>query len=131
MADEKQQWPNTFAHCRLYMTDGLRMMQHFILNVIAALHGHLEVVDLVIRVAAYPVEPRDSCGTTPLMDSVRAGHVPVARRLVEQSFTDSKTTDRAGRSALHLAAQVPNACQFIDCLSWDCFCAIGWFRCFD
>ncbi len=52
------------------------------------------------------IEPRDGCGTTPLMDALRAGHVSVARFLIDHKLANYESIDDTGRSALHLSAEV-------------------------
>ena len=54
---------------------------------------------------------KDTCGTTPLMDAIRAGHVAVARYFVESKIFDINTSDNIGRAPIHLAAQV--RCAYI------------------
>ena len=47
----------------------------------AALHGNFKVVEVLLGQGNYSVDKGDSCGTTPFMDAIRAGHVHVAELL--------------------------------------------------
>ncbi len=50
----------------------------------AALHGCLEVTDLLLERSSYQPDMKDSCGTTPLMDALRAGHTEIAQLLIHK-----------------------------------------------
>lgn len=71
-----------------------------------ALHGHLDVVKLLVATGTYLEELKDTCGTTPLMDAIRAGHISIARHLVENNICTIESRDGMGRASIHLAAQV-------------------------
>lgn len=72
-----------------------------------ALHGHLDVVKLLTERSQEDLhDVKDSCGTTPLMDAIRAGHVSIARHLVDTKVCSSECRDGMGRMPIHLAAQV-------------------------
>ncbi|ESN96857.1 hypothetical protein HELRODRAFT_86113 [Helobdella robusta] len=47
----------------------------------ACLHGHLEVLELLLNRCSYAGDMVDSCGTTAFMDALRFNHVPVANLL--------------------------------------------------
>ena len=52
---------------------------------LAALHGRLEVVQLLLQRCDYEADPRDSSGVTPLMDAARGGHVKVLQSLLQHN----------------------------------------------
>lgn len=66
----------------------------------------MDVVNLLIDGLNYPEDVKDTCGTTPLMDAVRSGHVEIARRLVDSKVCSCECRDGMGRLSIHLAAQV-------------------------
>ena len=47
-----------------------------------ALHGCVEAVEMMMERCGYQTDQQDSCGSTPLMDALRAGYVDVARILI-------------------------------------------------
>jgi len=49
-----------------------------------ALHGQTDTVRILLSRGSYQCDDRDSCGTTPLMDALRAGFVDVAKLLIQQ-----------------------------------------------
>lgn len=64
---------------------GQRMIylnKHFFLHIVA-LHGRLEAVQFLLNNCNYPPDATDSCGSTPLMDALRAGFVDVAHLLIQ------------------------------------------------
>ena len=58
------------------------------LFLISALHGCLEVTETLLKRCEYAVDMKDSCGTTPLMDALRAGHIDIAKLLIEKQKVD-------------------------------------------
>jgi len=70
---------------------------------VAALHGHGEVVEVLINAGA-AIDMRDTHGVTPLMEAARAGANRVLQRLVFRK-PDPAPQDSKGRTALHLACQ--------------------------
>ena len=50
----------------------------------SALHGCLGVAEVLLNRCDYAVDMKDSCGTTPIMDALRAGYLDVAQLLVEK-----------------------------------------------
>ena len=71
-----------------------------------ALHGNVDVVNVLIDGFKDPEDLKDTCGSTPLMDAVRSGHVEIARRFVDAKVCSCECRDGMGRSSIHLAAQV-------------------------
>ena len=55
---------------------------------ISALHGHCEVTTYLLKEFSYDINCKDSCGTTPLFDALRAGHVKVAGILLENGVSE-------------------------------------------
>ena len=49
-----------------------------------ALHGKLEAVRILLDRCSYNADSADSCGVTPLMDSVRGDHMDMAEFLLHQ-----------------------------------------------
>lgn len=70
----------------------------------AAMHGQLTTITYLLKHGAYQKDEKDSCGTTPLMDSLRFGFVDVADCLIKEHGADIYTTDSIGRSCVHIAA---------------------------
>ena len=70
---------------------------------IAVLKGHTAMVDLLLAHEADP-EARDMLGATPLIRAVERGHTDIARRLIATGTVDLNAADKAGVTALHLAA---------------------------
>jgi len=52
--------------------------------VYVALHGQMDAVHILLSRGSYPLDDRDCCGTTPVMDALRAGFVDVAKLLIQQ-----------------------------------------------
>ncbi len=52
--------------------------------IFSALHGCTGVVDVLLEKCNYAADMKDNCGTTPLMDAFRAGHLHVANLLIEK-----------------------------------------------
>jgi ankyrin repeat protein len=46
--------------------------------------GRWDVVSLLLAKCEYPADQGDSCGSTPLMDALRSGHVNVAKILIDE-----------------------------------------------
>uniref|UniRef100_UPI00358F20B8 ankyrin repeat domain-containing protein 16-like isoform X1 n=1 Tax=Myxine glutinosa TaxID=7769 RepID=UPI00358F20B8 len=72
--------------------------------VFSALHGHLDVVAILLQRCGYRPDERDSCGVTPFMDALKRGHVEVARLLMDTHKADERAADALGAQALHQAA---------------------------
>ena len=53
------------------------------------MHGRSDVVDVLLSRGSYQPDERDCCGTTPLMDALRAGFVNVAKMLIQQQHVRS------------------------------------------
>ena len=50
----------------------------------SALHGRLEAVKILLTRGHYEPDTTDCCGTTPLMDALRSGHVDIADLLIQR-----------------------------------------------
>ena len=44
----------------------------------------MDVTEVLLNRCDYAVDMKDSCGTTPLMDALRAGYLDVAQLLIEK-----------------------------------------------
>lgn len=70
----------------------------------AALHGNFETVHFLIVKCKCRVDIQDSCGSTALMETMKAGSVNCARFMLE-SGANVDTCDKMGRTSLHVAAE--------------------------
>ncbi|KAK1790405.1 hypothetical protein P4O66_014302 [Electrophorus voltai] len=70
----------------------------------AAMHGCLEVVEILLKRCAYKPNERDSCGVTPFMDAVRNGQLAVAKLLLERHQASPTAVDILGAQPLHQAS---------------------------
>ncbi len=70
-----------------------------------ALHGNLDVMQLLHECCAYDADSADSCGVCPVMDAARGNHVGVVKFLVETWHIDLSKEDILGRHGLHHASQ--------------------------
>ncbi|KAM4747303.1 ankyrin repeat domain-containing protein 16 [Rhinophrynus dorsalis] len=70
----------------------------------AAMHGCLEVIQVLLERCNYEPDCKDSCGLTPFMDAVQNGHLCIAQLLIEKKKVCYTTVDKMGAQALHLAA---------------------------
>lgn len=70
----------------------------------AALHGCLEVVEILLDRCDYKPDGKDSCGVTPFMDAVRNGHLGVAKLLLEKHTACPNAVDILGAQPLHQAS---------------------------
>ena len=50
-----------------------------------ALHGHLEVVRILLKRGDYRNDIADSCGSTPLMDAIKSGYTDIAELLISSN----------------------------------------------
>ncbi|CAL1531521.1 unnamed protein product [Lymnaea stagnalis] len=71
----------------------------------AALHGKTDTVLYLVQHCGYKPDERDSCGVTPLMDALRAGHLDAANFLIDYHKADVSLEDKVGRQPIHLVAQ--------------------------
>ena len=58
----------------------------------AALNGQTDVVSVLLSRGSYEADEKDSCGSTPLMDALRAGFVHIAKVLIEQQHVCKQMT---------------------------------------
>ncbi|GFN88918.1 ankyrin repeat domain-containing protein 16, partial [Plakobranchus ocellatus] len=75
------------------------------LHTAAALNGRSEAVVWMLSKCQFLPDSPDSCGVTPFMDALRGGHMDVAKSLLRTHKVKVEREDRAGRQALHHAAQ--------------------------
>ncbi|GFR64973.1 ankyrin repeat domain-containing protein 16 [Elysia marginata] len=76
----------------------------------AALHGRCEAISLLLSECGYEPDCVDSCGVTPFMDALRGGHVDIAKVLLKTGKVMVEREDKAGRQAIHQAAQSGQKC---------------------
>lgn len=76
------------------------------------MHGHLEVTRLLIEDSSLPPEEQvlivDSCGTTPIMECCRFGHVELLKYLVGLGQEDGnflQVCNSQGQNCLAIAAE--------------------------
>ena len=72
--------------------------------ILAALHGHVEVVRLLVEKLGAKVNQANQQGATALMLAAQFGHVDVVRLLVEKLGAKVNQADQKGTTALMLAA---------------------------
>ena len=73
----------------------------------ASIHGNLECIKIILSYTTQPIfylTSRDSCGSTPVMDSVRGGHLQVMEYLSQIHPESINTQDSLGRNVLHIAS---------------------------
>ncbi|CAG0904668.1 unnamed protein product [Darwinula stevensoni] len=93
-----------------------------------ALHGRRETVEILLKVMDQlgdSLDLTDSCGTTPLFDALRAGHVDTAMTLVHTGKVNVHHKDKLGRTLVHVVAQagqVPSLEYVVSdlCLNINC-----------
>ena len=74
----------------------------------ASIHGNLECIKIILNHTRQPIvylTARDSCGSTPVMDAVRGGHLQVTEYLSQIDPESIYAQDSLSRNCLHLAAQ--------------------------
>ena len=76
--------------------------------VFLALHGHLDVVNVLLQKGHYTCDVMDSCGSTPLMDALRSGHIDIAELLISLN----KVTHGSAVSFLTLANDLAELNKF-------------------
>ncbi|XP_067930587.1 ankyrin repeat domain-containing protein 16-like [Watersipora subatra] len=71
----------------------------------AVIHGRFEATQLLLSPpCAYNVDTRDSCGSSPLTDSLRKGFVSIAELLIK-SGASFLITNTLGRNCYHIVAE--------------------------
>nr|XP_039248464.1 ankyrin repeat domain-containing protein 16-like [Styela clava] len=70
----------------------------------AAMHGKKEVLDILMQKCDSRLDEQDSCGSTPLMEAVKGGHLHLAKNLIRNGARIEKL-DNLGRNVLHIAAE--------------------------
>ncbi|XP_023343429.1 ankyrin repeat domain-containing protein 16 [Eurytemora carolleeae] len=85
----------------------------------AALHASYQTVDFLLSVGC-SCNSMDSCGTTPLMDAVRANSVESTQLILRRKDLNRSLRDSVGRSPVHVAAQA-GAVQCLKLLLEDGF----------
>ena len=69
------------------------------------MHGKIDAVKFLLSIDETMLYEKDVCGTTPLMDAFRFGHVEIAKYLLSNYKLDILTTDKMGCMCIHVAAQ--------------------------
>ncbi|XP_075201447.1 ankyrin repeat domain-containing protein 16 isoform X2 [Anomaloglossus baeobatrachus] len=70
----------------------------------AAMHGCLDVVQILLERCCYDPDCKDTCGVTPFMDAVQNGHLHIAELLIQKKKVCYTAVDIMGAQALHRAA---------------------------
>jgi len=65
----------------------------------AALNGHLDVIEFLVKEAGADVEPKSNLGRTPLSRAAYYGRLEVVKFLVNEAGADVEAKDRYGRTA--------------------------------
>ena len=65
------------------------LIQYWISLLIKGLHGQTDGVRVLLSRGSYQPDETDCCGTTPLMDALRAGFVDIAKILIQQQHVGS------------------------------------------
>ncbi|XP_053377890.1 ankyrin repeat domain-containing protein 16-like isoform X2 [Mercenaria mercenaria] len=71
----------------------------------AALHGHNDVLEYMLNICGYETDMKDSCGSTPFMDTIRIQDIDTAKLLISKHKADVTVEDNLGRQAIHVASQ--------------------------
>lgn len=71
----------------------------------ACLHGHLEIVKLLLNNEPSLLDAKDSCGITPFMDALLANQLDLAQHLLDAYNIDLKLRDKLDNSCIHLMSQ--------------------------
>ena len=74
----------------------------------AAAHGWLDIVDLIISKYQCNINRNDSNGCTPLHYTVINNHLEVVRYFINEQHCDSMTKDNDGNTLLHIACSYGN-----------------------
>jgi len=88
----------------------------------ACMHGRLEAVEYLLQNCSFSKDEKDSCGTTPLMDAIRFGHIAVSKFLITSGNADIMQCDDLGRYIIHIAAlsgQLPSVKYIVEELDID------------
>lgn len=83
-----------------------------------SLHGHTALLEILIQKCSYNLDVQDTCGNTPLMDAVRAGHLETVKCLINNG-AEVNIYDKLGRNVLHIAAEC-NQTKVIEYLVTEC-----------
>jgi len=90
----------------------------------AALHGREKVVRYLINECGACIDARDSCGSSPFLDSVRSGSLATINAFLDQNTNCLTQTNSMGLSCLHVAAEA-NCAEVIRHLSMTYFLDIN------
>ena len=85
----------------------------------SCMHGQENVCQILIGLPGVDVRARDSCGSTPVLDSIRFNFIGIAKLLVEESSDCLQDYDNLGKSLIHVAAQSGH-CAALKYLVVDC-----------
>jgi hypothetical protein len=88
------------ANINAHLPDGDFALQ------LAAVNGHLPIVEFLVEDANCNVDECDEHGLTALMCAIRAGHTDIARYLILDGQANVELADETGCTALMVAAQV-------------------------
>ena len=85
----------------------------------SCMHGQMNVCQQLIDLPGIDIRAKDSCGSTPALDSIRFNFIDITKMLVEKSPDCLKDQDNLGKSAIHIAAQSGH-CDALQYLHNDC-----------
>lgn len=83
------------------------------------MHGQMKVCQQLIDLPGIDVKAKDSCGSTPALDSIRFNFIEITKILVKKSPDCLQDNDNLGKSAIHIAAQSGH-CAALQYLHNDC-----------
>lgn len=69
------------------------------------MHGHKSTVQILLDRDNYKKDESDACGNTPLIESLRMGHLHIANLLISQHQADIYVQDKTGKTGFHIAAE--------------------------
>ena len=83
------------------------------------MHGQANVCKLLTNLKNVDLRAKDSCGSTPALDSIRFNFIGIAAMLVAKSQDCLLDTDNLGKGAIHVAAQSGH-CSALEYLVVEC-----------
>ena len=96
----------------------------------AALCGNIQVVQFLLNNCSYECDQTDSCGLTPLMESLRSDCPDISRLLIAKHNANPFLSDHIGRNGLHISceANAIKSIKFLLCelnFEVNCITSVG------